>query len=374
MGKEVEKIKVLQSVSSLGVGGNELFVMNLFREIDKSKFQVDFMIYDNRLDFESEVKNLGSKVYLCNETKGNKISLLLKEMRYVYKVLKENHYDVIHCNGCSFVNILRAAIPAKLVGNVKVISHAHSVGKIDKTFIDNIVRGFLKIVLSSVVDLGFACSDTAGRSKYTNLFLKSEKYKIINNAIDVEKYSFSKENREEIRTKLGIDDKVVFGNVGRLSYEKNQGLLLEILSDLLKKGKNVALLLIGGGVLENELKEKAKALGVERNVVFTGNIYDAERYYSAMDVYVMTSLYEGLPFTVIEAQMNGLKCVLTDAITTMADVSGDTRFLSIYDDVTIWGNEILSHSTRSDKEKTEKVKDMYDVKKETQRIENLYVS
>jgi glycosyltransferase involved in cell wall biosynthesis len=269
MGEENKKIKVLQSVSSLGIGGNELFVMNLFRNVDKTKFQVDFVVYDERLDFENEVKTAGSKVFLCKITKGNKIVALFKEMTYVYKLLKENQYDVIHCNGCSFVNILRAVLPAKLVGNIKVISHAHSVGKIDKSVADNIVRNILKIILSNVVDLGFACSDTAGQSKYTKSFLASAKYHIINNAIEVQKYSFNERNRAEIREKYKMEDKIVFGNVGRLSYEKNQAFLLEILAELCKKGHSVMLLLIGGGALEQTLKQKASDLGVEDHVVFT---------------------------------------------------------------------------------------------------------
>ena len=316
------RIKILQSVSSLGVGGNELFVMNLFREIDKSKFQVDFLIYDDRLDFEEEVKQSGSKVYMCPNVQGNKIVCLLKQMKYVYKLLKENHYDVIHCNGCSFVNILRAAIPAKFIKNTKVISHAHSVGKVDKNTFDEIIRTILKVVLSKVVDVGFACSDLAGQSKYTKKFLASDRYKIINNAIEIEKYSFNEKNRNEVRQRWGLENKIVFGNVGRLAKEKNQAFLLEILKSLLENNQDVALLIIGGGVLEAELKEKAKKLGVENAVVFTGAVNDTEKYYSAMDVYVMTSFYEGLPFTVIEAQVNGLKCVLSDVITKMANVSG----------------------------------------------------
>ena len=370
---ETKKIRVLQSVSSLGVGGNELFVMNLFRNIDKSKFQVDFVIYDDRLEFEGEVKQAGSKVFLAKAS-GNKVVAMLKEMAFVYKLLKNDQYDVIHCNGCSFVNILRAAIPAKIVGNIRVISHAHSVGKVDKTAIDNLVRNILKVILSKVVDLGFACSDTAGKSKYTDSFLKSNKYHIINNAIDIEKYVYSEINRNSIRKQLRLEDKIVIGNVGRLSYEKNQKFLLEILAKIREKEPKASLLLIGGGAMESELKLKASELGISDSVVFTGNVFDPEKYYSAMDVYVMTSIYEGLPFTVIEAQVNGLKCVLTDAITTMADVSGDSCFLSIHDDIEQWIDKIMTHITRSEETQTKKVKDMYDVKKETLRIESLYMS
>lgn len=368
-------IKVLQSVSSLGIGGNEIFVMNLFRNIDKELFQVDFIIYDDRMDFADEVLAQGSTIHKCPQTSDNKIASFLKETKYVYSILKENHYDIIHCNGCSFVNILKAAIPAKIIGNSKVIAHAHSVGKTDKSIFEKIIYSILKFILSGIVDFGLSCSDTAGESKYTKKFLSSKKYMLINNAIDIEKYSYSDTLRKKIRQEFNLSDSTyLIGNVGRLSYEKNQQLLFNILFELRKEGYDAALILIGGGPLEAQLKEMACKIGVEDSVIFTGNVFDVEKYYSAMDVYVMTSLYEGLPFTVIEAQVNGLKCVLTNAITTTANVSGDCCFLSIEEDPKIWAEKILMNLTRSQSDKTQKVQDMYDIKKETLKIEKIYVS
>lgn len=373
LNKKSSKIKVLQSVSSLGIGGNELFVMNLFRNIDKSKFQIDFLIYDDRLDFEQEVKAAGSKIYLCPPVQGNKIISIWKEACFVFKILKSSDYDVIHCNGCSFVNILKAAIPAKLVGNIKIISHGHSVGKINKNSIDNIIRAILRLCLSSIVDIGCACSDLVGQSKYTKRFLNSQKYKIVHNAIEIEKYSYNINNRNILRDRYCLENKIVIGNIGRLAKEKNQEFLLDILKEILKENKNVVLLIVGGGELEQTLKEKAKKLRVEDSVVFTGSVMDAEKYYSAMDVYVMTSLYEGLPFTVIEAQVNGLKCVLADSITKMADVSGDTTFLSLNAGTSVWASKILKNSSaRSKKEKTDYVKNKYNIKNETLRIQKFY--
>lgn len=368
-------IKVLQSVSSLGIGGNELSVMNFFRNIDKSKFQVDFLIYDERLEFAEEVKAAGAKIYLCPQKKTNKLLGVFREAKFAYQTLKENDYDIIHCNGCSFVNIMRAAIPAKLVGNIKIIAHGHSVGKVKKNPVERVVYAVLRGILSACVHLGFSCSDLAAQSKYTRRFINSDKHVMIRNAIAVEKYCFDQKNRDDIRSQYGLENKMVIGHVGRLSEEKNQSFLLDVLADLRGKRDDVALLLVGGGAMMDELRQKAARLGIEKDVVFTDSVFDAERYYSAMDVLAMPSLYEGLPFTAIEAQVNGLKCVFSDGITKSANISGDVQYASLSDGTDVWAEKICQCAeSRSEKEKNRFVTEQYDIQKETLRLQEIYQS
>ncbi len=366
-------IKVLQSVSSLGIGGNELSVMNFFRNIDKSQFQVDFLIYDERLEFADEVKAAGAKIYLCPQKNMNRLARIFYEAKFVYKTLKENDYDIIHCNGCSFINILRAVIPAKLTGKVKVISHSHNVGNAPKNVIEKIAQQFLRWLLSAIVDLGFTCSDLAGASKYTKSFIQSKKYILINNAVKVDKYRFCQDNRDEIRRKYGVEEKCVVGHVGRLAEQKNQGFLLDLFAQCWKENAKMALLLVGGGAMEKELKEKAESLGICDKVIFTGSVFDAEKYYSAMDVFVMPSLYEGLPFTAVEAQVNGLKCVLSDEITKTANVSGDVLYLSLSAEKDVWAEVVAKQAeSRSEANNTEKVIMNYDINRETQKLQKIY--
>lgn len=369
-----EKIKVLQSVISLGIGGNEMFVMNFFRNIDKEKFQIDFLIYDDKKTvFYKEVVESGSKVYIINNRYNNKILNFISQICQVRKVLKETDYNIIHCHSCSFIGIFRAAIPGFLNRNIKVISHSHNPGMPKNNKLDNIIRNISKWILSHIVDMGFSCSDLAGESKYTSKFINSDKYKIIHNAINVKKYCYNEKDRIEIRQKCLIEDKVIIGNVGRLSYQKNQGFLLELFKSLLKKKNNVVLMIIGGGELEDELKNKADELQIKDNVIFTGSINDVSKYYSAMDVFVMPSIYEGLPFTAIEAQVNGLKCVISDKVTKMVDVTGDTKFISLSESYDTWVDAIIESSEeRSDSEKVANVVKDYDLKKETIRLEQLY--
>ena len=161
---------------------------------------MDFVIYDDtRMDFYNEVVSAGSKVYICKEEKKNKIIQSISQIRQLKKILRENHYDVIHCHSCSFIGILKGAIPGFLTKGTSVVSHAHSVGTPTDTLGDKVIRQLLKITLSHVVDVGCACSDIAGNSKYTKEFIHSGKYLIINNAIDTEAYQYNKEKRKEIR-------------------------------------------------------------------------------------------------------------------------------------------------------------------------------
>lgn len=367
----MKKIKVLQCVNSLGIGGNVIFVMNYFREINKERFQVDFLIFDGtRLNFLQEVEDAGSKVFICPE-KYNKN--LLNQMRFVSYILRHHHYDVVHCHNCGFKGLLRGTVPAKLDGIKTVISHSHNVGAPKHTLLDDMARQILKCVLCWSVDYGLACSDVAGESKYTRKFMASNRYGIIRNATSVDKFVFNEVTRKSIREHLNIKDEIVIGNVGRLSAQKNQKHLLDIVGCLLQENKNVTLLMVGGGELEHELKEKAEKMGISHKVHFTGMVENANEYYSAMDVFVMPSLYEGLPFTAVEAQVNGLKCVMADTVTTMANISGDVKFLPLNAPVAVWAEKILEQAVhRSDVEQTEKVLKEYNLKLEVKRLETYY--
>lgn len=368
------KIKVLQSVSSLGVGGNVTFVMNFFRKIDKEKFQIDFLIYDDsKMDYYDEVKSAGSNIFVVKRKYKNKTFNLFSQMWQVRKILKNENYDIIHCHSCSFFGIFKGAIPGYFNSKVKVISHSHNPGMPKNTLLDNIARSISKKFLSHIVDMGFSCSDYAGESKYTDEFMKSDKYKIIHNAIHVENYVYNNSFRETIRNSYNIGDRVLIGNVGRLAKQKNQSFLLDIFAKIKQINKDTMLIIIGGGELEKQLKDKAVNLGIIDSVIFTGSVNDVNKYYSAMDVFVMPSLYEGLPFTAIEAQVNGLKCVISDKVTKMTDASGETKFISLEDSIDKWSDTILkSAESRISSEKVSNVTANYNIYTEVKKLEELY--
>lgn len=369
-----QKIKVLQSINSFGMGGNTIFAMQFFRHIDKEKFQIDFVIYDDtKMDFYQEVIDAGSRVFVCKSKYKNKYMRLYDQMRQVSHLLKHHHYDIIHCNSCSFVGIFRGAVPGYLIKGTKVITHSHSVGTPKNTICDQIIRNVAKFFLSHIVDMGFTCSDVAGDSKYTKKFMNSAKYVMIHNAVEVHKFSFDENNREELRKHYNIEGKLVIGNVGRLSHEKNQSFLIDILADVLRREVDAILIIVGGGELEGELKNKVKELELTNRVIFTGSVRDVERYYSAMDVFVMPSLYEGLPFTAIEAQVNSLNCIFSNRITQMADVTGMSKFLPLDAALDEWSESVIAGAMcRCNEQKMQDLLENYDLCREAKRVEHYY--
>lgn len=365
----MQKVKVLIIVGSLGIGGNEIFVMNILRSIDYKKFLIDLLIFDGkRLDFYNEVIGYGCKVYICDKTNST-----IERMFWVLKFIKNNNqYDTVHVNSCSFKGLLCGTIPAKIVGIKKVIAHSHNSGEPKGNVLDKTLRIFLKILLEYSISLGLSCSDLAGESKYRKKFIASNRYHIVHNAIEVEKYEYNSVFREKIRKHYNIEDRIVIGNVGRLAHQKNQEFLIKIMPYLLCKNDKYFLLIIGGGELEEKLKKLALELEIENNVLFTGSINNVNQYYSAMDVFAMPSLFEGFPFTVIEAQVNGLKCVLSDDITHMANISGDVIFLPLNNEKKWYETLTLYSQSRSDKEKTKSVIDSYDLNQNIKLIEEYY--
>jgi glycosyltransferase EpsF len=313
-------------------------------------------------------------VYFCNSNKKNKFFRFLDEMNQVRKLLKKEKYDVIHCHSCSFIGIFRAAIPGYFCKETKVISHAHSIGTPKNNSIDEFFRFILKHIMSFTVDYGFSCSDTTAKSKYTDKFIHSNAFYIINNAVETDKYSYNAEKRKEIRSKLGIDDNIfLLGHVGRMEYEKNHKFIMEVFEQINLLKSESKLLLVGDGSLFDEMKKLAEQKGIQNAVIFMGQQESAELFYQAMDCFILPSYYEGFPFVLVEAQMNGLRCIVSDKISKTVNISGGVLFLSLERSAKEWAETILEFGqSRLSENQIKKVCDSYDLEKETKKIEKLY--
>ena len=368
-----EKIKVLMSVSSLGMGGNVIFVMNFFRHLNKDRFQVDFVIYDDsKMDFLEEVKSAGSQVYIIKRQHQNKWRQLVSQMRQVKQLLHDNHYDIIHCHSCSFIGIFRGAIPGWRTKGTKVIAHAHNPGMPKHTLADNFIRFCFKIFLSHIVDMGFSCSKESGASKYTRHFMESSKFAVINNAIETTVERCVSELRAKIRKQYGIQDKFVIGSVGRLEAQKNYLFILDALKLYADKNKDFCLFLVGDGSQRSAIEEKTKTLDIEEYVILVGKVTQPEIFYSAMDVFVLPSIYEGFGFVNIEAQVSGLPCIVSEAVPTDVDISGRVEFLKL--EPQTWCRAFENAFENQPLERQSVTTSKYDLTQETIRLEGLYQS
>lgn len=326
-------VRVLHFPGSINISNGRMSViMNIYRNIDRSKFQFDFAATDSKdSKYTDEIKELGGKIYLLPEVDKNN---LIKIEKFTRNVLLNNVYDIVQYHATSPWKV--ALNVAKKMGVPNIISHSHS-SRFGGDWLKSVRNRLFSFDVSRISTKRIACSKRAGRL----LFGKND-FEVINNSIDGRKYRFNAKFRNEIRSKLKVDnDTILLGQVGRLSAGKNVEFSLNVVCQLKEKSKDFRLVIAGTGELEKMLKKKSKQLGIERYVTFLGQCNEVEKLYSALDILLMPSIYEGIPMTAIEGQASGLKVLLSNNIDQFTNI-GLARFLDIKSrSVDTWKNEIL---------------------------------
>ena len=364
----MKQIKVLYVLPSLSkVNGVASYVMNYYRKFDREKIKCDFLILHKRENFyTAEIEKNGDKVFEISLEENNKN--LFKFSKKIKKFFeKNNDYDVIHCNVINLgIFVLRYAKQ----NNIKVrILHAHATKTADN-FLKKIRNDLITPFARKFANYFFACSNLAG----INTFGNNKQFSIINNAIDIEKYKFDIQKRNIIRKKLNTEDKFVIGNVGRFVSQKNHKYLLNVFKEILKINSNSILILIGNGPLEEKIKREVINLEIENKVTFLGKVDNPEYYYQAMDLFILPSLYEGLPVVGIEAQASGLQCAFSDRITTEVNFNNDNLFFSIDDSCEKVAINIMNNLAKNtDRCCPKELLDKYDINKCTKVLEKKYI-
>ena len=343
MGEEKKPIRILHVVGQLNLGGAESRIMDLYRNIDREAVQFDFVEHTSaKCFFEDEITALGGQIYRVPRFR------IFNWFGYkrAWKKLFEAHMDqennrsefaLIQGHMTSTASIYLPI--AKKCGVPVTVAHARSAG------VDAGIKGFvtkkLRKNLPDRADFLFTCSDYAAKAVFGQKAINEKNITFIPNAIDTDKYIFSDELRREVRKELGIEDKYVFGHVGRFHYAKNHEFLLRIFKEILNKCDNAVLILLGDGGRMDEMQQLAKTLGIEKQVMFLGAKKDIYRYYPAMDYFVYPSRYEGLPGTVVEAEASGLKVMMSDEICPEVMVTDLVKTESLSTEPAVWAERIL---------------------------------
>lgn len=328
-----EPIRILHVVQRMEAGGTQAFLMNLYRNIDRTKIQFDFLVeYMEKEFYDDEILSLGGKIYYTNFRKKLNVIKFQKE---ISKILDDHpEYKIVHIHATAIGKIVVDVLKKK---NIPVIiAHTHNNGAVkDWKYLPKIV--LRKLYQKGPTDF-FACSEEAG--KYT--FGKKE-FRVIHNSIDTRKFLHNEAIRKEVRAELGISDEMfVMGNVGRLHEQKNQLFLIDIFNKLINVKANSKLLIVGKGPLEEELKKKVNDLKLSDKVLFLGNRSDMDRIYQAMDVFVLPSLFEGLGIVAIEAQAAGLPVISSTGVAKEANVTPNIIKLDLNAPIDDWVNEIIN--------------------------------
>lgn len=334
-------IRVLHILNAMNRGGAESMVMNLYRAVDRSIIQFDFIVHSEKKgEFNDEIEQLGGKIYVCPKFKGHNIFQYKLWWETFFREHKE--YRILHSHIRSCASLY---IPVAKKHGLKTIIHSHSTSN-GKGF-KSLAKKILQYPLRYQADYLVACSKEAGEWLFGKAYLRRGKYMIIPNAVDVKKFSLNENVRNDYRKQLGVEGKIVFGNVGRFHESKNHMFLLDVFSEIHRRNGNTVLMLVGDGYLRSVIENRIHQLGLDNSVILTGTRSDVPNLMQAMDVFLFPSLWEGLPVTLVEAQAAGLPCLVSDRITTDADISNLIHRLSI-DDVSKWADLALSPLERHD--------------------------
>ncbi len=357
-------MKVMQCVNSMNMGGIETFLMNVLRTIDKSKYQFTFACVDeNKAAYDDEIVELGGKMIYMPKLRMNNPLLLIKDTIERKKFFKlNNDFDVCHIHASNAANAYFRAKYALEAGIPNVIVHAHNTGGINAN-----INSYFRKKLNKLNIKRVACSKEAGEWLF-----KDKTFDIILNAIDLDKFAYKAEVGNRIKSENSWQNRFVIGHVGRFYVEKNHTFLIDIFKSFHDRHNDSLLVLIGSGELENEIREKINRLGLEQDVVLLGNKKNVNEYYQAMDVFVFPSLYEGLPLVVIEAQISGLRVLLSDMVSKDVIISKECKLLSL-NDTQSWIDELEKiYNSRKRELVYNESKNKFDIKNVTNQLIDLY--
>lgn len=349
------------------LGGIEIFIMNLYRNIDRTRIQFDFINFSqDKLCFENEIKELGGKVYKVIPRRKN----IKENEKMIEQIIDENNYQIIHfhINTLSYYKPIEICIKKK----IKIIIHSHNEWKgINlKTLLLHRINK-IRLPKNSPYIIKLACSEVAGKWIFGN-----SSFKVVKNAIELNRFKFDNNKREKIREMLKIKkDTTVIGHIGAFRRQKNHKFLIDIYKEYLKLNDNSMLLLLGDGDLKDKIEKKVNKLGIQDKVKFLGNRNDTEYFYSAFDNFIFPSLFEGLGIVLIEAQASGLNCIVSDVIPNKAIINKNVKKISLNASPMEWAECINMLDYKSyDRENilSEEMKE-WDIKFLTKEFENLYL-
>ncbi len=338
-------------------------MMNYYRNLDHSQIKMDFaLLSDIPSPYYEEIRSYGDKVIILPSVKN-----IPAHKRFVKKMLIDGEYDIIHSNVVnSSILIMKAA---EKIGIKTRILHSHA-SRSSEVKWKEICNNMLAPLALKHSNVYFACSKAAG-----NFLFGSSDYKVINNALDLERFKINSELGARLKKEMGLENKFVIGTVGRLAYQKNPFFAMDVFKELLKSAPDSVYLWIGSAHLDDKAKDYAKELGIDKNMRFLGNRDDVEQLYQAMDVFFLPSLYEGLPVVGIEAQACGLPVVVADTVTTEMKITDNVDYLSLSSPLSQWANALLKYKDFERRDTHRIIIDRrYEISSEAKILEEMYLS
>lgn len=338
-------------------------VMNYYDQLIKDEnIKIDFVVpndIDEKLQEKINFNKSMVKILPMNLRRKRVIKYIIE----LCKFIKSEKYDIVHIHGSSSIMVIEL-IAAKLAGVRIRIVHSHN------TVTDHkLLHYILYPIFSLLYTDAFACGEAAGKWLF-----KNKKFIIINNAQYIDKYIFNEKTRKKYRDKYNLKEKIVIGHVGAFNYQKNHKFLINVFNELVKKNDKFYLVLIGEGPLIDDVKDEVCKLNLNDKVLFVGKTLCVDEWLNAMDIMVLPSRFEGLPNVLIEWQISGLPCLVSDHITNSVAITNLIQFCELEEKKWIHKLNNLNYGlNRKKKMYIDQIRDAgYDIKKESKSLIKIY--
>lgn len=359
-------MKVLHVLGGMGRGGAPSFVINNMMKMDSDLIVFDFLVRKDNCAFSREIKAQGGKVFTVSEFPRHIIKNYIETRNFFKSHVGE--YDIVHIHANALLYILPIWL-AKKYWKCKIIIHSHNTTSNLRWV--SWIHFINQLLFLRPEYVRLACSQEAGKWMFGK-----RAFQIINNAVDAKRFQYSEMSRKRIREELMVEkDCTIVGNIGRIEAAKNHDFMIDVFSKYLQYDSNTVLVLVGEGSLKDSICKKISKCGLDNRVIWTGVRSDAPDLYSAFDIFLMPSFFEGLPFTLIEAQASGLKCVISGNITREVDLTDLIIRHNLNDSIEEWAKSMLGKKTS--KKREDYVSDIcekqYDIYTTSKILENIYL-
>lgn len=337
-------IRILQSVSNMNRAGTETMLMNYYRHMDRERVQFDFLCNKSKPGaYDAEIEALGGRIF---RSPGFNPFRYHRYLAYMHRLLSEHpEYKILHSHNSSLG--VYPLFAAKREGVETRIAHVHSASFTAdyKLPIKWVCRPLLPFCANHL----WGCGVKATTFYYGKARVSAHKTRVINNAIEIDRFLYNETVRRAMREQYDLQGKFVVGHVGRFASQKNHMFLLDIFSEILKREENAVLVLLGDGKLVEKVREAAARGGLQHAVRFIGNVGNVNEWYQAMDVFVLPSIWEGLPVTGVEAQTADLPCFFSEDVTREAGLLPTASFISRSQPPSLWAERILAYRGRQNR-------------------------
>lgn len=350
--------------------GSQAMIMSLYRAIDRTKYQFDFMVFsEEECDYDEEIESLGGEIHRI------KAKNWIGRVKEITELLKNNpQWETIHCH-MLFANafLIYAAYKA---GVKQRVSHSHRISALKlNRFVSYVYHNISRLIQKKYSTDFLACNKAAGEY----LFPDNENVVILANAMDTEEIAnYADENVGFLRKEYNLpQDLIVLIKTVRFSPEKNHFFSIKIVKAMKENGVKVKLFLAGEGELKEEVENQVHQLNLDEEVVFMGLRKDVHKFLGSADLMLVPSIHESFPVVLVESQSAGVPALVSDSVPSDVDLGLDLVFFeSLKKSPEVWANHILKIISKTTPPKEKRIKILkekgFDIDSSVKRLINIY--